>query len=631
MKMMRRPWLGEAVALLLPILVVSAPFLFTSRSLHGRDFQSFLRTRALYAQEMSAKDGEWPRWNSRQFAGTPFLGDLHGSLHYPPNLLVLVMAPERAFGYLFVFHMLVAAIGMYRLSRYFELRRSAAVLGALAYAVSFSAAVHMAAGSLDHYVTAAMAPWVLLLILRLVKRVSMVRLVLLAVAVGAVLLGGSPQDFLFLFLLCPGLLWWTAVDAGRRKRPWKKSHLVPIAAAFALGAALAFASLVPAVEVRDAAESPFPRSDLAGDWRILYVGILPTIVAVLPFQSFRRGPVLFFAISAIAALVPPLFFPRAPVCSLWVVALSIAGLAAVGWDGLARGRYQPRNVARILAVLAAIALAAVGFLYWRTKELGTPAIAIGALALTAAIVTRMRAHPWTIVAAVIVTSIDLCALDARTIRTWSPEKEIVPPWYAAHIGPERSAFRIYDLTTSDPTPAAFGFRLLNGYDYPRLACLKIAAESLEDLNVRWLVSTATPPNTRWKEIARREDRILYETIQPKRAAYLSPPEMDNSPPLKIKRTANSIEVAGRSYQPMTLVVSDSWMPGWKAYSQRQAIPVRSGPQALLNVDIPAGDWYVTLRYEPDYYRTGRVVSSSALAALIGLLVAGMRRSKIAIS
>jgi hypothetical protein len=631
MKMMRRPWLGEAVALLLPILVVSAPFLFTSRSLHGRDFQSFLRTRALYAQEMTAKDGEWPRWNSRQFAGTPFLGDLHGSLHYPPNLLLLVMPPERAFGFLFVFHMLVAAIGMYRLSRYFELRRSAAVLGAVAYGVSFSVAVHMAAGSLDHYVTAAMAPWVLLLILRLVKRVSMVRLVMLAVAVGAVLLGGSPQDFLFLFLLCPGLIAWTAVDAGRRKRPWKKSHLVAIAAAFVLGAALAFASLVPALEVREAAETPFPRADVAGDWRIVYVGILPTIVAVLPFQSFRRGPVLFFGISAIAALVPPLFFPRAPICSLWVVALSIAGLAAVGWDGFARGRYQPRNVARILAVLAAIAAVAVGFVYWRTRDAGIPAIALGALAVTAAIVTRMRGHPWAIVAAVVVTSADLCLLDSRAIRTWSPEHEIAPPWYAAHVGPERSAFRLYDLTTSDPTPSVFGFRLLRGYDYPRLACLKIAPETLEDMNVRWLISTAAPPSDRWKEIARRDDRVLYEALQPKRAAYVTPIEMDNGPPLKIKRAANSVEVAGRSYQPMTLVVSESWMPGWKAYAQRQQVPVRSGPRALLNVDIPAGDWYVTLRYEPDYYRTGRVVSSSAVAALIGLLVAGMRRSKIAIS
>src|SRR6185503_6475657 len=258
---------------------------------------------------------------------------------------------------------------------------------------------------------------------------------------------------------------------------------IPIVAALALGAALAFASLVPAFEVREAAGSPFPRADVASDWRILYVGVLPTLVAVLPFQSYRRGPVLFFAVAGLAALVPPLFFPRAPICSLWVVALSIAGLAAVGWDGLARGRYPPRTVAILLAVLGALAVVAVGVIYWKTRNAG----------------------------AVLVTSADLCFFDARTIRTWSPEHEIAPPWYAAHVGPERAGFRLYDLTTSDPTPAAFGFRLLNGYDYPRLACLKISAEALEDLNVRWLVSATAPPNRRWKEIARHGDQVLYET------------------------------------------------------------------------------------------------------------------------
>jgi len=627
----RNRWVGEAVALLGPILLIASPFLFTSRSLLGRDFQSFLRTRALYAQEMTLKDGEWPRWNGRQFAGTPFLGDLHGSLHYPPNLLVLVMPPERAFGFLFVFHMLVAAIGMYRLSRYFELRRSAAVLGGVAYVASFSVVIHMAVGALDHYVTAAMAPWVLLLIIRLVKRVSMVRLAMLAVATGAVLLGGSPQDFLFLFLLCPGLIYWTSVDAGRRKRQWRKSAIIPIAVALALGGALAFASLVPAIEVRQAAGTPFPRSELAGDWRMLYVGVLPTVVAILPFQSFRRGPVLFYAISGIAALVPPLFFPRAPVCSLWVVALSLSGLAAMGWDGFARGRYAPKNVARILIGVGVVAVVAVGFFYSKTRNAVDASLLLGVLAITAAILLRLRDHPRAIVAAVLLTAADLCFFDSRAVRTWNPETEVAPPWYAAHIGPERADFRLYDLTTSDPTPAAFGFRLLNGAGYPRLGSLKIAAESLEDLNVRWLVSASSPPNRRWREIARKDSLILYESVRPKRAAYVTPTDMDLGPPLKIKRAANSIEVSGRSYQAMTLVVSESWMAGWKAYAQRQKVAVRSGPHSLLNVDIPAGDWYVTLKYEPDDFRLGRLVSSTAVAALIGLLVAGMKRSKMAIS
>jgi len=79
------------------------------------------------------------------------------------------------------------------------------------------------------------------------------------------------------------------------------------------------------------------------------------------------------------------------------------------------------------------------------------------------------------------------------------------------------------------------------------------------------------------------------------------------------------------------VVSESWMPGWKAYLARRELPVLRRSDGLMQVDIPAGDWYVTLRYEPDPYRIGRLVSSSAVALLFGLLVAGMKRSKIAIS
>jgi len=631
MKDTRNRWVAEAVALLLPILVISAPFLFTSRSLDGREFREFLRSRFVYATEMSSRDGEWPRWNGRLYAGTPFLGDLQGSLHYPPNLLFFAVAPERAFGFLFVFHMIVAGIGMYRLCRYFEYRRSAGVLGAVAYAVSFSVVAHMEAGSLAHYVTPALAPWVLLLILRMLKRVSMIRLVLLATAAGAVMMGGSPQDVPYLVLLCVGLIVWTKVDAGRRKRPWKGGALAPIAVAGALGVALSLAAMLPALEVREFAVPAFAPADVARDWRVLYVGVLPTALAFLPFQSPRRGPVLFFAFSAVAALLPPLLLPRAPVCSFWVVTLSLAGLAAAGWDGLARGRYQPRIVARILGVTGALAVVAAGVVFWKHRRIVEIASLLGLLAVTVAIVTKLRAHPKAIVAALLVTSADLCFFDGRGIRTVAPEDVARPPWYAAVLGPERDEYRLLDLTTPDATPTAFGFRLLNGTGYPRLRKPELDSANAAELNVRWLVSTTAPPADAWTEIARRDTQGLYEYRFKRRCAFVGPDDVLRQQPLKIQRTANSIEVGGRSYVPEVLTVSESWMPGWKAYMQRREVPVRRGDEGLMMIDVPPGDWYVTLRYEPDSSRTGRIVSSSAVALLIGLLVAGMKRSKIAIS
>jgi len=628
--MMRYRWLGESAALLLPILAVCAPFLFGSRSLDGREFRSFFRSRAVYAQEMTSRDGEWPRWNGRQYAGTPFLGDLHGSLYYPPNLLFLDLPPERAFGLLFVFHMLLAAIGMYRLGRYFEFRRSAAVLGGLAYGISFSVAAHMSAGSLGHFVTPAMAPWVLLLILRILKRVSMFRIVLLAIALGAVLLGGNPQDLPFLLLLCLGLVVWTAVDAGRRKRPWKKAALGPIAVSALLGLALSLASTLPALEVREYAVAAFAPAEVARDWRILYVGVLPTLVAILPFQAPKRGPTLFFAASAVAAALPPLLLPRLPVCSLWVVALSLCGLAAMGWDGLSRGRYAPRTLLRIFAVVGVLVAIAAGLFTWRSRLVPETAALLVLLGLTALIVTKLHARPIAIVAAVLLTSADLCFFDAREIRTVDDQDFASPPWYASRIGPERWEYRLLDLTTQDATPTIYGFRLANGYGYPKLKSFSPTTDELDELNVRWIVTKQAPESLHWNEIARDGDRTLFERKSPRRSAYLLA-DGNLGSPLKILRTANSIEVEGRTYEPGKLVVSESWMPGWKAYLARREIPVQKGGNALLHVDIPAGDWYVTFRYEPDVHRIGRLVSSSALALLLALLVAGMKRSKMAIS
>jgi hypothetical protein len=465
----------------------------------------------------------------------------------------------------------------------------------------------------------------------MVKRASMIRLVLLAVTFGLVLLGGSPQDLPYLLLLCPGLLVWTAVDASRRKRPWRGSSAWLTAFAALLGGALAAAALLPAIEVALHSERSFSPAAVARDWRVLYVGVLPAVAAVLPFQNSRRGPTLFFAIAAVVALLPALLLPRLPLCGFWVFALSLSGLAAGGWDGLARGRYPQRRLYIILGVMGGVAVIGAGLVFWRFGIVKESAIGLGFLGATAFVVGRLRSDPRAILAAVLLTVGDLCTFSARIVRTQAPDEAAPAPWYAAHIGPERADFRLYDLTSVDATPAVHGFRLLNGYGYPRPVELKVSPETLEELNVRWLVSVAAPPHSGWKEMARHDGRVLYENPQARRAAYLLATDDQLGPPLKIQRTAHSIEVGGRTYQTGRLVVSESWMPGWKAYMARQEAPVLQGPNSFLTVDVPAGDWYVTLRYEPDVYRTGRLISSSAVALLVGLLVAGMKRSKIAIS
>src|SRR6202007_2817450 len=130
-------------------------------------------------------------------------------------------------------------------------------------------------------------------------------------------------------------------------------------------------------------------------------------------------------------------------------------------------------------------------------------IVLALFAATAAVLTLLRAHPRAIVAALLIAPLDLGYFDARTMRTAAPEDYDQPPWYSAHIGPERRDYRLLDLTTNDATPGAHGFRRLNGSGSPRPEGLDFIHEPLEDLNVRWLISTVAPPDDRWAAIGRK--------------------------------------------------------------------------------------------------------------------------------
>lgn len=575
---------AEGIALAAPILLVGAPFLLSSRSLYGREFKAYFRSHALYAQEMSARDGEWPRWNSRQYAGTPFLGDFQGSLHYPPNLLYLFAAPERAFGLLFLLHMLAAAMGIHRLLRYLRLGRGASVLAGVAYGVSLSVTRLMDAGLLNAFVTQALAPWVLLLTLRVIKRPTLFRVSLLAAAGAAVLLGGNPKGFGPLALLAAGLGTWNLARARMRGRPWKAS-LAALAAAAVLGGMLSASTMLPALEVArfavwDPATLPVAALELSKE---LYIGAIPLVLALVALKSLKRGPILFFAIAGGAAAAVGFLGQRLPVRSLWITTLCLSALAGCGWETVTRG-----------------------------KQL-------------------FLARPWPSAVVIALSAIELCGWNHSIIKTLSAEEYSKAPWYESKIGGERDDYRLLDITTTEASPTAHGFRLLNGYDYPRLASLQTTSDALPKLNVRWLVSTMAPPYEHWRRVVEHEGRVLYENPLAMRAAFVLPPDPRSAEPLSIRRKANSIEVSGRSYQPEKLVVSESWMPGWKAYAQRRRIKVQAFEGSLLSVDVPSGDWYITFRYDPNIYRIGRILSSSALMAVFTLLIAGMKRSKLAIS
>jgi hypothetical protein len=127
----RKAIVPAAVLLALP-LILYAPFLFGGKVLYwGVYLLQFYPWRQLAVEQIRA--GHWPLWNPYLGAGTPLAANLQTAAFYPPNVLLLLMPVERAFGWELVLHVALAGLFAYYLGRTLGLSRFGALIVGLAY------------------------------------------------------------------------------------------------------------------------------------------------------------------------------------------------------------------------------------------------------------------------------------------------------------------------------------------------------------------------------------------------------------------------------------------------------------------------------------------------------------------
>jgi len=671
-------------ALAIPILVLVLPFATGSGHLYGRDFEVYFRPHAMFVRDSWRRDGELPRWNPYQYAGVPFLGNGMSNLHYPGNWLFLILSPEAAFEAFAVLHLLVAAFGMYRLTRHFHLARPACLLAALAYSLSFSIILRIHAGHLPVLITQSHAPLLLYLILKAVDRPSVLHAAVLAAMIALVLLGGTPQFVYHLALLSVALVVWRLVARGGP--PWA---IAAVVGSGLLGAAVAAVSLLPSFEVAagssrggaDAAAisklvEPFhdiepahflafwlpmyPWTPGAEAWlaaeKGVYLGMLPLLLVLFRVSSGSfRGAVLFFSVAGVLALLdgvgPPVhsclsLLPwyarfRIPERVFWIVVLCLAVLSAFGWESAAASILPPRNRIRKLASLGGLAglSAALVLLLHRAPEAFLVVGLAGASVAVLAFLPRGRAVA---AIAIALVAVDLVGYGMLRLRSIPPEQYGAPPWYARSVGAERADYRLLDLTTFEAQAVAHGFRLLRALGYPvplKLSAYYASGWRTSDPRIDMLPEVSGPCdpallrrlNVRWV-VAGSEPPVPGWKILAQdhgRVLYEDPApgpaaflEGSDGRVTMTRPSANSIVVEARCSRPGRLVVSEAWAPGWQAQGEGRAIPVRAAVGELLEVDVPAGDSRVTFLYAPRAWKVGGWISGAALAVLGGLLLVG---------
>ncbi len=462
----RRARPGALAALLLVALVLAtfSEALRPSRALFERDILGYWYPQRA-ALRAALSEGPLPLWNPWVGFGSPFLADASAELAYPPTWLLLPLPLPVQFELFAVGHCLLAAAGAFALAR----RLAGGVVAAAAAGAAYALAGPFlsALGLYHHFAGAALLPWVLWALERLLQRPGMRQALGVGVLAACQVLAGSGDLVLMTALVAVARL---AFHAWAARGQGLGATLGQLALAAALAASLSAVQWLPTVErgasgLRAAqdyrtrtywslhpaslADLAVPRlvsqATLSADERLrlfegreplfacLSLGVVTLALGALALVLRERGALPLFASASLFVLLSlgrhtPLYalllavpgaslmrYPQkyllpASLCTALLASAGVAALVRVWSDG-------ERRRARLLTWgLLALALAGTLVAWWQPDDSGgiVAALKLGRTALILALaglflMRRSAAsapRPWPVAALLLLGALD---------------------------------------------------------------------------------------------------------------------------------------------------------------------------------------------------------------------------------
>ncbi|HQF69970.1 MAG TPA: hypothetical protein PLH39_01685, partial [Promineifilum sp.] len=160
-------------------------------------------------------------WEAEIFAGFPFLAQPQQNTFYPPNWINVLLPTRVGVTLLMVFHVWLAALGMYVFTRRLGARRLPAVLAGLGFAYGGLLTGRLWAGHSPVYAVFIWTPLLLAALHWAVERRSWAAAVVAGAPFGLAILAGHIPSFLYV-----GIIWAAFVvylllappDDGHRRR-----------------------------------------------------------------------------------------------------------------------------------------------------------------------------------------------------------------------------------------------------------------------------------------------------------------------------------------------------------------------------------------------------------------------------
>ena len=357
--------------------------------------QSFDTLRQLYPWRYlgmeTLRSGQWPLWNPYNFCGAPLLANFQSAIFNPLNILFFILPFYLAWSIQVMAQPLLASLFFYFFVRNIKISLSGALIGAIAWGYSSFMVVWLEYNTIGHVIL--WLPLALLAVNLMAKKFSFTSGSLLVFSLAMSAFAGHIQDFAVVFVFVQAYLFYLFIIEKKFKFfGWLKvflvGHLVFIICAI---------QMLPGLElILNSARTPLDHNQLMNSvlltpWqlivafipdffgnpanrnyflpgtyigKVLYVGLIPLLLALVSLVKFEERKVGFFASAAGVCLALslaspitsfiyrlPLFSSLSPTRISLVYQFGLAVLACFGYESLLN-KFFLKKLFPLLAVVA---------------------------------------------------------------------------------------------------------------------------------------------------------------------------------------------------------------------------------------------------------------------------------------
>ena len=571
----------------LPIFL--KPGLFLDRN---NDLQEFFWPIYFFVKEQIIKNHQIPFWNNMILSGTPLLPDPQAPFFYLPNIIFLLLPVNFSFIVSAFIHTLIGGIGTYFVGKkVLNLKNFAAIFCAILFVFSPKLAGYIEAGHFGLILSWAWLPWVFLSTIMVAKKPKIIWSIVLTLSSTFLfythsttcIYAMSLSGFIFIFLL----------KDNKNKIKSIYHYILGGILSFGLSAIalLPQISWIPQTNRYLLAQNPqvwpiwnsklefirqiiLPQNSDSEKW--LPLGIITLGIALYGFMKIKNKyklllSILFFVVLIISANNLT-FFYKLLLSQKWFDYLRVSTRI---WFAIS---------------MTTIFLAGIGLQQIK------------------------RFHIFLILAV-----IETLALSWFRLTKPAPSIEYAPKEVYEFLSKDKDQFRVYCLTRclSQKDVAINHIELIDGYstliqknynshafqltgaywNYYTLSIPPVGSlteklhpniNSLGEYNTKYIISPYPIDDINLKYLTKIEGFIIY----------LNKKFKPRSPAPIIQYLPNLIKIDTSNYTQNSIIFSEVYSKGWKAYSDKnKELQIQETPNKLRYIALPEGTKTITLKYD----------------------------------